>query len=176
MRAITLHQPWASAIAVGLKTIETRGWSTAYRGSLVIHAAAKGGRELKRLFETMAPEDRTAFAAAGIRAWHELPLMRPVAVADLVGVWSLPTAFDFRATTPTELRWGIYGPGRFAWLLENIRPVVRPWPVAVTGYQGLWHWRHGDLDAHLGAPLHGSTPSASTPSGSSLPAPCSLLS
>ena len=26
MKAITLHQPWASLIACGLKTIETRDW------------------------------------------------------------------------------------------------------------------------------------------------------
>lgn len=40
MRAITLWQPWASLIAIGAKTIETRSWSTAYRGPLAIHAGA----------------------------------------------------------------------------------------------------------------------------------------
>lgn len=39
MKAITLHQPWASLIALGVKTIETRAWSTNYRGPLAIHAA-----------------------------------------------------------------------------------------------------------------------------------------
>lgn len=38
MKAITLHQPWASLVAEGVKTIETRSWSTKYRGPLVIHA------------------------------------------------------------------------------------------------------------------------------------------
>lgn len=28
MRALSLWQPWASAIAAGAKKIETRGWST----------------------------------------------------------------------------------------------------------------------------------------------------
>lgn len=40
MKALTLWQPWASLIAVGAKTIETRSWSTTYRGPLAIHAAA----------------------------------------------------------------------------------------------------------------------------------------
>lgn len=40
MKALTLHQPWASLIAVGAKKIETRSWSTSYRGPLAIHAAA----------------------------------------------------------------------------------------------------------------------------------------
>lgn len=41
MKALTLWQPWASLIAVGDKTIETRSWSTKYRGPLAIHAAAR---------------------------------------------------------------------------------------------------------------------------------------
>jgi len=41
MKALTLWQPWASLIAVGAKRIETRSWSTKYRGPLAIHAAAR---------------------------------------------------------------------------------------------------------------------------------------
>jgi hypothetical protein len=35
-RAISLKQPWANLVASGAKTIETRRWSTNYRGDLVI--------------------------------------------------------------------------------------------------------------------------------------------
>lgn len=38
MKALTLHQPWASLVACGAKSIETRSWSTSYRGPLAIHA------------------------------------------------------------------------------------------------------------------------------------------
>lgn len=41
MKAITLHQPWASLFAVGAKTIETRSWSASYRGLLIIHAGLR---------------------------------------------------------------------------------------------------------------------------------------
>ncbi len=41
MKVLTLHQPWASLVALGVKTIETRSWSTAYRGPLAIHAGVK---------------------------------------------------------------------------------------------------------------------------------------
>lgn len=41
MPVLTLWQPWASLIAFGVKTIETRGWPTAYRGPIAIHAAAR---------------------------------------------------------------------------------------------------------------------------------------
>ena len=35
-KAISLKQPWANLVASGKKTIETRKWSTKYRGNLVI--------------------------------------------------------------------------------------------------------------------------------------------
>lgn len=38
MKGLTLHQPWASLIADGRKTFETRGWSHPYRGLIAIHA------------------------------------------------------------------------------------------------------------------------------------------
>lgn len=41
MKALTLWQPWATLVALGVKTIETRSWSTSYRGPLAIHAAKK---------------------------------------------------------------------------------------------------------------------------------------
>lgn len=41
MKAVTLWQPWASLVAIGAKTIETRSWATSYRGPLAIHAAAR---------------------------------------------------------------------------------------------------------------------------------------
>ena len=39
MKALTLTQPWASLVACGAKTIETRSWRTPYRGPVAIHAA-----------------------------------------------------------------------------------------------------------------------------------------
>lgn len=37
-RAISIRQPWAWAIAAGLKDVENRSWRTSYRGPLLIHA------------------------------------------------------------------------------------------------------------------------------------------
>ena len=41
MKALSLWQPHAQAIALRIKPYETRGWSTSYRGPLAIHAAKK---------------------------------------------------------------------------------------------------------------------------------------
>lgn len=44
MKAISLHQPWASLIAQGKKTIETRRWPTSFRGDLLICSTRKPPR------------------------------------------------------------------------------------------------------------------------------------
>lgn len=41
MKALTLHQPHATLVALGVKAIETRSWSTPYRGPLAIHAGLR---------------------------------------------------------------------------------------------------------------------------------------
>lgn len=41
MKALTLRQPCAQLVAIGAKRIETRSWSTSYRGPLAIHAAKR---------------------------------------------------------------------------------------------------------------------------------------
>lgn len=43
MRALTIHGPWAWAIAAGHKTVENRSWTTNYRGTLAIHAGIRHG-------------------------------------------------------------------------------------------------------------------------------------
>lgn len=40
-KAISLMQPWASLVASGKKTIETRKWTTNYRGEIVICSSQK---------------------------------------------------------------------------------------------------------------------------------------
>ena len=41
MKTLTIWQPYAQAITLGLKTYETRSWFTKYRGKIAIHASIK---------------------------------------------------------------------------------------------------------------------------------------
>ncbi len=43
MKTISIKQPWANLIASGKKTIETRTWSTPYRGEILL-ASSKSPR------------------------------------------------------------------------------------------------------------------------------------
>ena len=40
MKVLSIIQPWASLIAVGIKDIENRTWKTNYRGKILLHASA----------------------------------------------------------------------------------------------------------------------------------------
>ena len=41
MKALSIKQPWASLIALGIKDIENRTWKTHFRGRIFIHATSK---------------------------------------------------------------------------------------------------------------------------------------
>lgn len=122
MKAISLHQPWASAIALGNKRIETRHWKPKYRGEIAIHAA-------KVLDKDFASVER----ALG-RLPERIPLGAIVAVANLVDVQSSEDlALSIGAI---ERLYGNYGPGRYGWILEDIRPLAEPVPA--LGRQSLF--------------------------------------
>ncbi len=142
MKAITLYQPWASAIALGLKRFETRSWSTRYRGPILIHAGQRwtmGERVARRdaieAVRRIAPEYVTQFAA------HSAILGRIVAVADLVECRSTDepgcTVDRWTEALPEiEAFFGDFSPGRWAWQLENAICLANPIPC--RGAQGLW--------------------------------------
>lgn len=138
MKALSLWQPWATLIALGEKRIETRSWTTTYRGTLAIHASQKMTREMKLLCEREPFADALDHVFA---AGDELPLGAIVAVCELRAVLQVPSATHVQTMVglpppEPERSFGDYTPGRFAWMLENIRRLQEPIPC--RGSQGLW--------------------------------------
>jgi len=41
VKCLTVWQPWAELIVMGVKDVENRSWPTLHRGSILIHAAAR---------------------------------------------------------------------------------------------------------------------------------------
>lgn len=39
MKALSIKEPFASLVSLGIKRIETRSWKTNYRGEIYIHAS-----------------------------------------------------------------------------------------------------------------------------------------
>lgn len=126
MKCISLWQRWASAIPLGLKKVETRSWSTAYRGRIGIHAAKRW---------TKAERE---FAAARRRAGDPLPDPLPLGavVATAVVRQVQPTEHLLPIVSDLELMYGDYGPGRFGWLLDEVVPLALP--IEWAGKQGFF--------------------------------------
>lgn len=53
MKAISIRQPWASLIVAGIKDIENRSWTTAYRGKVLVHASKKIDKKAMKLVAKM---------------------------------------------------------------------------------------------------------------------------
>lgn len=131
MRALTLFQPFATAIAYGLKRTETRSWSTKYRGELAIHAAARVPPWAVHVAEEPGIRDAFKRYAGG---WPEFPRSVVVALADVDtvdGVEVLRAGLD-----PLDFALGDYSDNRFGWTLSNVRRLVVP--VTVSGALGIW--------------------------------------
>ena len=86
MKCITLWQPWATLIMLGIKKIETRSWHTQHRGPLAIHSAAKDHPTLAAICAT--EPFRSQLAAAGFASFKDLPrrcIMGTVHLDDCAG-------------------------------------------------------------------------------------------
>lgn len=162
MQALTLWQPWASAIAAGAKQIENRSWSPPARvmgQRILIHAGkkwdgARAGDVLRAWYaERRENPDVGAYPDMG----RGLPFMALLCTARVRGVLTQTSGPGERlAVTPTmwadgELtdldhlaarinrgdetaaRWFL---GPVGWVLGDVLPF--PTPIQCPGMQGLW--------------------------------------
>ncbi len=126
-------QPWASFVALGLKTYETRSWDTSHRGSLLIHAGRKIAPEGRLLYEKirsiLGPDK-------GLPDFRDLPRGAVLCQVTLQTTCTTEQALNSREITFLERALGDYGPGRFAWSLaleRTFEPVI-----PARGRLGLW--------------------------------------
>jgi activating signal cointegrator 1 len=120
--AISLWQPWASFIAIGVKPYETRHWVPNRRvigQRIAIHAAKKPiPREEIFWWKSVSAQD----ASPPLGAFVCTAILREVLPANAV------EADDF----------GDYGEGRFAWHLTDVE-LIDP-AIPAKGQQGFWMW------------------------------------
>jgi hypothetical protein len=131
MKVLSLLQPWASLVVCGAKKIETRSWTTAYRGPLFIHAS------LGRAGALVAAE---APFTQHIPDFKALPFGAIIGQVMLTGVLrtealGLPDA-AMGILTLEEKIFGDYSAGRYAWILEE--PAAFDDPIPAKGKLGLW--------------------------------------
>lgn len=123
MKAISIKQPWASLIAAGKKTIETRVWATEYRGDLLICSSKKIDTQAMKEFE-------------GDLFQEEINLEYPTGVA-----LCITELYDCKPMTLADeeaAMCNVYGSGRWkarSFFLRNIRPIKQ---FSVIGELGIF--------------------------------------
>jgi hypothetical protein len=167
MKTISLIEPWATLVAIGAKTIETRSWPTDYRGPIAIHASKK--MTVADWEMCQEPDFEEALTRAGVSIYpfggHCGPVKeafketrgKVIATARLIACCRMevgprgaifvrrPRDDAFRPIPEKELPFGHYAEGRYAWILADV--VRLPEPIPAKGALGLWEWDDSALNA-----------------------------
>lgn len=159
MKVLSLLQPWASLVAIDAKRFETRSWPCVdYRGALAIHASAgwkktERATAMRQPFLTALEEGRFELDLYGV---PRLPLGQILCVVDLVDCVPIEDADEairhrraLLGVMPriNERYFGDYSPGRFAWVLRDLRPLRAPIPA--KGRLQLWNFPTEKIEAAL---------------------------
>lgn len=143
MRALTLTQPWATLVAIGEKSIDTRSWGTKLSGErIAIHAAKGFPLEARAICRT--EPFRSVLSNAGIHHVGTLPTGAIVAVADIAACMRFTEhslgwvrTQSARSRYPAhEAAFGDFTAGRFGFFLRAV--LALPTSVPARGMLSLW--------------------------------------
>jgi hypothetical protein len=133
MQCLTVQQPFAHLIVSGYKRLETRAWSTPYRGPLLIHAGHNFPEANKKLCYTEPV--RSWLLRLGLRSPKDFAFGAIVGVATMVGCKAVE---QLTHIPHDELVVGYFGLGYNAFTLEGPRRFETPTPC--RGQPKLWEF------------------------------------
>ena len=164
-RVLTLWEPWATLVVHGIKKIETRlkptSW-TVEKGTYLIHTAKKWTMDQEKIctynkyfrdeLNKILPiiqighpywkhyfEFGHIIGSVEVKECHEI-FIDPLKDSYL-HILNKTVAFY---PTDTEIAFGDYTPGRYAWILQN--PRILETPIPYKGQQGFYPRFKGDFD------------------------------
>lgn len=128
MKAITICQPYASAIMSGIKRVENRDWPTNYRGPLLIHSGKS-----RQWLDSYDGAQMEEMEQAGFKFDEDgqLIITHPeyfgaiIGIVDLVGCTKLDKYLEYIGNQDA---WAF---GEYCWIIENPR-----WVKPVIPYRG----------------------------------------
>lgn len=127
MKVISVKEPFASLIASGKKTIETRSFKTNYRGELFIHASGKG----------IAKEFMNGFVEKLIEN-IDMNYGNIICRCNLVDCILMDEEFISSVKQNlVEYNCGEYKVGRYAWILKDVEPI---YPIFAKGKLNIWNF------------------------------------
>jgi hypothetical protein len=124
MKALSIRQPWATLLCLGIKRYETRTWKTDYRGPIALHAGTQFDAASRRL--CLEPPLADWLRRAGYVSPRALPrgqIIGTAILADCIATEKL------RSLSATQRRLGDFSRGRWAWRFTDTLRFERPLPA-----------------------------------------------
>lgn len=129
MRVLTIREPWASLIGLGIKKIETRSWPTSYRGTLYIHAG-------KNIIPKNDVRRNKGLEHLNGNVLHYGEIFIKCKLVDCIQIDD-EFAQKVKASDPINYFCGNYKSGRYAWILEDISYIM---PIPAVGHLSIWKY------------------------------------
>lgn len=124
VKVLTVQQPFAALLVLGIKDVENRTWRTSYRGQLAIHASKDSARSNFDVIHTLTPSEESRWAYS-TRLHEGGAILGCVWLVDIVG----PPQRHIS-------KWANPEPGTFHWVVRDA--IASAKPVPLKGRLGLW--------------------------------------
>ena len=129
MKALSIKEPFASLVSLGIKKIETRSWKTNYRGEIYIHASLtknKIDNERKEKLLKLLPDNYK---------FKEGKIICKCILKDCV--YMDHEFIENIKKDKTEYLCGHYEVGRYAWILSDVKIIDN---IKIKGKLGIWNF------------------------------------
>lgn len=130
MKVLSLTEPGATLIKEKKKLIETRSWKTNYRGELYIHGSNAP------FFKLWKDDEKV------LKLIKNIPLSygKIICKCKLVDCIYMTKEYveEMKKRNYQEYICGLYEEGRYAWILEDIKPLKTP--IDAKGQLNIWNY------------------------------------
>lgn len=146
LKVLSIRQPWASLVAMGIKILDIRSRDCHYRGPVAIYATRGHVRR----------KDRKYFEEVLGREISSLPYGKIIAAADITGAIRFDNPEKFAAYSECHYLSPFYfeeGMTVYGWILQNVRPLTSE--IGFKMPKGCVNWskiRSSVIEAYLPAP------------------------
>lgn len=128
MKTLSIKQPWASLIALGIKDIENRSWSTNFRGRIYIHASKV---PVKGLWNNLNRKQvHEAINSNKIDNYTVLPYEAIIGTVEIVDV---VRDYDSIWAEKNQYNWILKNPVLFDTPIENVKGKLLLWDYEKQG-------------------------------------------
>lgn len=137
MKVLTIKQPWAIMLARGIKTDETRSWSTSFRGEFLIHAAKGWDWDAMPFYWANK-------ARLNLPDPDDMPVGKIIGKAELTAVIP-PDQYKLSLKSIGQEEYSNYEPNMFVFVCENHLEFPEYVAVSAPVKRNLKFWEHEQL-------------------------------